>query len=105
MLNRFTCLTARTSLGLRLAHVVASMNPRLDSLWGGSFPLPGRELHPLEAPGLSWRTENELEFHQFCAKQGGSKNRGVLCSTQVQRGKAFKIRHFHGQDSMGHNFV
>ena len=49
-LNRFTCVTAWTSLGLRLAHVVASMSPRLDSWRGGSFPLPGRELHPLEAP-------------------------------------------------------
>src|SRR5262245_34970991 len=56
-LNRFTCVTARTSLGLRLAHVVTSTSPRLDSRWGGSFPLPGRELHPLEAPGLAWRTE------------------------------------------------
>src|SRR5262249_20521785 len=56
-LNRFTCVTARTSLGLRLAHVVTSTSPRLDSRWGGSFPLPGRELHPLEAPGLTWRTE------------------------------------------------
>jgi hypothetical protein len=37
------------------------MNPRLDSRWGGSFPLPGRELHPLEAPGLAWRTEEFLE--------------------------------------------
>src|SRR5215510_8245045 len=46
-LNRFTCVTARTSLCLRLAHVVTSMRPRLDSRWGGSFPLPGRELHPL----------------------------------------------------------
>jgi hypothetical protein len=33
------------------------MSPRLDSWWSGSFPLPGREFHPLEAPGLSWRTE------------------------------------------------
>jgi hypothetical protein len=56
-LPRFTGVTARTSLGRRLAHVVASMRPRLDSRWGGSFPLPGRESHPLEAPGLSWRTE------------------------------------------------
>src|SRR5213594_921023 len=56
-LNRFTCVTARTSLGLRLAHVVTSMSPRLDSRWSGSFSLPGRELHPLEAPGLAWRTE------------------------------------------------
>jgi len=55
--NRFTCVTAWTSLGLRLAHVVTSMSPRLDSRWGGSFPLPGREFHPLEAPGLAWRTE------------------------------------------------
>jgi hypothetical protein len=56
-LNRFTCVTARASLCLRFAHVVTSMNARLDSRWGGSFPLPGRELHPLEAPGLPWRTE------------------------------------------------
>ena len=60
-LHRFTCVTARTSLCLRLAHVVTSMRPRLDSRWGGSFPLPGRELHPLEAPGLAWRTEILLE--------------------------------------------
>ena len=33
------------------------MSPRLDSWWSGSFSLPGREFHPLEAPGLSWRTE------------------------------------------------
>ncbi len=25
---------------------------------GWLFPLPGRELHPLKAPGLSWRTED-----------------------------------------------
>jgi hypothetical protein len=61
-LNRFTCVTARTSLGLRLAHVVTSMSPRLDSRWSGSFPLPGRESHPLEAPGLSWRSEEFLEI-------------------------------------------
>jgi hypothetical protein len=36
-----------------LAHVVTSMSPRLDSQWGGSFPLPRREFHPLEASGLS----------------------------------------------------
>jgi hypothetical protein len=38
---------------LRLTHFVTSMSPRLDSRWGGSFPLPVRELHPLEAPGLA----------------------------------------------------
>src|SRR5262249_12450883 len=51
-LNRFTCVTACTSLGLRLAHVVTSMSPRLDSRWGGSFPLPGRVSHPLESARL-----------------------------------------------------
>src|SRR5207247_5167234 len=56
-LNRFTCVTARTSLGLRLAHVVTSMSPRLDSRWSVSFSLPGREFHPLEAPGLAWPPE------------------------------------------------
>ena len=61
-LNRFTCVTAWTSLGLRLTHVVASMSPRLDSWWGGSLPLPGREFHPLEAPGLAWRTEKAADI-------------------------------------------
>jgi hypothetical protein len=37
-LNRFTCVTARTSLCLRLAHVVTSTSPRLDCWWGGSSP-------------------------------------------------------------------
>jgi hypothetical protein len=38
------------------------MSPRLDSWWSGSFPLPGRAFHPLEAPGLSWRTEKFLQI-------------------------------------------
>src|SRR3989442_2527561 len=37
------------------------MSPRLDSRWSGSFSLPGRELHPLEAPGLAWRSEETLD--------------------------------------------
>jgi hypothetical protein len=37
---------------LRLTHVVASMRPRLDSRWGGSFPFPVREFRPLEASGF-----------------------------------------------------
>ena len=40
-LNRFTCVTAWTSLCLRLTHVVTSMSPRLDSQWGGSSPFRG----------------------------------------------------------------
>jgi hypothetical protein len=52
-LNSFTLVTACSSLCLRLAHVVTFMRPRLDSRWDGSFPFPGREFHPLEAPGLS----------------------------------------------------
>ena len=52
-LIRVTYVTARASLCLRLTHVVTSMSPRLDSRWGGSFPLPGREFHPLEASGLA----------------------------------------------------
>ena len=52
-LIRFTYVTARASLCLRLTHVVTSMSPRLDSRWGGSFPLPVREFHPLEASGLA----------------------------------------------------
>jgi hypothetical protein len=52
-LNSFTCVTACSSLCLRLAHVVTFTSPRLDSRWGGSFPFPGREFHPLGASGLS----------------------------------------------------
>jgi hypothetical protein len=52
-LNRFTFVTTRALLCLRLAHVVTSMSPRLDSRWDGSFPLPGRDFHPLEASGLA----------------------------------------------------
>ena len=49
----FLAGVVRKRLGpLRLAHVVTSMRPRLDSRWGGSFPLPRREFHPLEASGL-----------------------------------------------------
>lgn len=40
-LIRFTFVTARALLCLRLAHVVTSMSPRLDSRWGGSFPCRG----------------------------------------------------------------
>src|SRR5215472_18990038 len=37
-LNRFTHVTARPSLCLRLAHVVTSTSPRLDPRWGGLAP-------------------------------------------------------------------
>ena len=40
-LNCFTCVTARVSLCLRLAHVVTSVSPRLDSRWSGSAPCRG----------------------------------------------------------------
>ena len=43
-LNRFTCVTAWTSLCLRLTHVVTFMSPRLDSRWGGSSPFRGGNL-------------------------------------------------------------
>src|SRR5215831_2030820 len=43
------------------------MSPRLDSWWSGSFPLPGREFHPLETPGLSWRTKvgSQIKIDDF----------------------------------------
>src|ERR1700758_656504 len=51
-LNRFTCVTAWTSLCLRLTHVVTFMSPRLDSRWGGSS-LSGAGISPAESAGLS----------------------------------------------------
>src|SRR5258707_1950590 len=55
-LNRFTCVTAWTLLGLRLTHVVTFMSPRLDFRWAAR-PFPGRGFHPLEAAGLAFRTQ------------------------------------------------
>ena len=34
---------------------------------GRLFPFPGRELHPLKAPGLSWRTERIPQFFIQCS--------------------------------------
>ena len=51
-LNRFTCVTAWTSLCLRLTHVVTFMSPRLDSQWGGST-LSGAGVSPAGSAGLS----------------------------------------------------
>lgn len=46
-LNRFTCITARMSLCLRLAHVVTSTRSRLDSWWMG-FILARTGIAPAE---------------------------------------------------------
>ncbi len=51
-LYRFTCVTAWTSLCLRLTHVVTFMSPRLDSQWGGSSPFRGG-ISPAESAGLN----------------------------------------------------
>ena len=51
-LNRFTCVTAWTSLCLRLTHVVTFMSPRLDSRWVGSS-LSGAGVSPAESAGLN----------------------------------------------------
>jgi hypothetical protein len=51
-LNRFTCVTAWTSLCLRLTHVVTFMSPRLDSRWVGSS-LSGVGVSPAESAGLN----------------------------------------------------
>jgi hypothetical protein len=87
-LNRFTCVTARTSLGLRLAHVVTSMSPRLDSRWSGSFPLPGRESHPLEAPGLPWRTEVALDVSLYDVRHRTTTYRATDGAERVVRAEA-----------------
>lgn len=62
-LNSFTCVTAWMSLCLRLVHAVATHGPktRFPVEWLCSFP--GRESHPLEAPGLSWRTKVRFEIN------------------------------------------
>ena len=72
-LNRFTCVTAWTSLCLRLTHVVTFMSPRLDSRWGGSS-LSGAGISPAESAGLNLaHRESLLDFavrhelgHAFC---------------------------------------
>jgi hypothetical protein len=52
-----TISVIRLSDGFHAEACAEGMSPGLDSRWGGSFPLPGRESHPLEAPGFAWRTE------------------------------------------------
>jgi hypothetical protein len=73
-LNRFTCVTARSSLCLRLTHLVTSMSPRLDSRWGGSFPFPRRESHPLKASGFVL-THRRTHTQIFRASSATSRNR------------------------------
>ena len=67
-LNRFTCVTAWTSLCLRLTHVVYLHEPKTRFPVGRLVPFPGREFHPLEAPGLAWRTEigSEIQIDDSC---------------------------------------
>jgi hypothetical protein len=62
-LNRFTFVTARASLCLRLVRFVTSRTQ--DSIPGeAAAPLVGREFHPLEAPGLSWRAVMQVRAFQ-----------------------------------------
>jgi hypothetical protein len=48
------------------------LSPRLDSRWGGSS-LSGAGFHPLEAPGLAWRTEYMLNI----PANADTKERGI----------------------------
>jgi len=65
---------------------------------GRLFPLPGRELHPLKAPGLSWRTKvaaeiriNDLPMSRFdqlvdvlhCVQCAAVRPIGILLRRQV----------------------
>lgn len=52
-LNRFTFVTARSSLAPTLNPCRCLHEFRFDSRWGGSFPFPRREFHPLKASGLA----------------------------------------------------
>jgi len=67
-LNRFTRVTAQRSLCLRLAHVVTSMSPRLDSRWVGSFPFRGGNFTRWKhqgCPGAPKTHANRAEFPGF----------------------------------------
>jgi site-specific recombinase XerD len=45
---------------------------------GRLFPFPGRELHPLKAPGLSWRTEDFLKSRPRTRPRSYNHLLGVL---------------------------
>src|SRR5215470_17725094 len=69
-LNRFTFVTARASLCLRLVRFVASRTQ--DSIPGeAAHLLSGREFHPLEAPGLSWRAVVKAEISELPSNSHG----------------------------------
>jgi hypothetical protein len=52
-LYRFTCVTARSSLVPTLSSCRYLHKPKAQFPVGRLFPLPGRELHPLEASGFA----------------------------------------------------
>ena len=74
-LNRFTCVTAWTSLCLRLTHVVTFMSPRLDSRWVGSS-LSGAGISPAESAGfiLAHQSTNAISMLRH-TKSGDKKQR------------------------------
>src|SRR5258708_14324742 len=53
-LNRFTCVTAWTSLCLRLTHVVTFISPRLDPRLGFSSHFRTRTLYTQHTPASPW---------------------------------------------------
>ena len=66
-LNRFTCITARLSLCLRLTHVVTSTRSRLDSWWIG-FILAKTGISPVESTRLFLAHQRSHEcLHQVCS--------------------------------------
>ena len=57
----FTCVTARMSPCLRLAHVVTSMCPRLGSRWAG-LALAGAGIAPAGSAGLCLAHRRSLRY-------------------------------------------
>src|ERR1700678_1767903 len=60
-------LTLRPAPRSAYASLMSSPPQAQGSIPGGAaYPLPVRELHPLEAPGLAWRTEASLDVPLDC---------------------------------------
>ena len=78
---------------------------------GRLFPFPGRELHPLKAPGLSWRTKvaaeiriNDLPMSRvdqlvdvlYCIQCAAVRPIGILFLRQVGLEDWFEYQHGRG---------
>ena len=64
---------------------------------GRLFPFPGRELHPLKAPGLSWRTEKGIQI----SMDGKGRWADNVFVERLWRSLKYEHVYLHAYESVG----